>query len=73
MGVARGPGVAVVAVTLFDGRKRMIFFEKGRAVRADTSQADGDAAFHATWDNGLSTVRVGDERYEVPDSVPLGG
>jgi hypothetical protein len=73
-GVARGPaGEAVVAITLFDGRKRLIFFEKGRAVGANTSQADGDKPFHATWDSGLSMIRVGDERYEIPDAVPLGG
>ena len=73
MGIRPIRGEAVVAITLTDGRKRMILFDKGRAVSADTSQADGDKPFHATRDAGLSTIRVGDERYEIPDEVPLGG
>ncbi|MGH7891070.1 MAG: hypothetical protein ACREN0_02220, partial [Thermodesulfobacteriota bacterium] len=48
-GVARdGGGTATVAVTLPDGRKRFIFFEKGKAVSADLSQADGDMTFSST-------------------------
>lgn len=43
----------------------------GRAVGADTSEADpGD--FSATREEDLSAIRVGSEGYEVPDSVVLG-
>ena len=49
MGVARdGGGTATVVVTRPDGRKRFIFFEKGKAVSADLSQADGNMNFRAT-------------------------
>lgn len=73
-GVAReGGGTATVIVTRLDGRKRAIFFEKGKATGADTSQADGHGAFSAKKESDLNFIRVGDERYEIPDAVPSGG
>jgi hypothetical protein len=73
-GVARaGGGYATVVVTLFDGRKRMIFFRMGIPIGADTSQADGYGEFRATKESDLNIIRVGDERYEIPDAVVLGG
>jgi hypothetical protein len=41
-------------------------------IGADTSEAD-PGAFRATREGDLSLVRVGDERYEIPDAVVLGG
>jgi hypothetical protein len=73
-GVARkGGGYATVVITKPDGVKRAIFFRMGVAVGADTSQADGYPEFRATKENGLHMIRVGDERYEIPDAVLLGG
>lgn len=73
-GVARaGGGYATVAVTKPDGSKRSIFFSNGLPIGADTSQADGYGAFRATKESDLHSIRVGDERYEIPDAVPLGG
>jgi hypothetical protein len=73
-GVARaGGGYATVVVTLFDGRKRMIFFRMGIPIGADSSQADGYGEFRATKESDLNVIRVGDERYEIPDAVVLGG
>lgn len=73
-GVARGPGgSAAVAVTLPDGRKRLLFFEGGKAVGADLSQADGDMSFQATKEADLFRIRAGKERYEVPEAVVNGG
>ena len=73
-GVARdGGGTAAVAVTRPDGRKRLIFFEKGKAIGADLSQADGNMKFRATKKADLYMIEAGDERYEIPEAVVFGG
>jgi hypothetical protein len=73
-GVARaGGGTATVVVTHPDGRKRFIFFENGKAVGADLSEADGNMTFRATKEADLYTIRAGDERYEIPEAVIFGG
>lgn len=73
-GVARaGGGYAAVVITRPDGSKRMIHFQMGRPIGADTSQADGYPEFRATRENDLNLIRVGEERYEIPDAVVLGG
>ena len=72
-GVARaGGGAATVIVTRPDGRPRAIFFANGVAIGADTSEAD-PGAFSAERDSDLNRIEVGDERYEIPDAVVLGG
>lgn len=73
-GVARGPvGSAAVVVTRPDGSTRALFFENGRFLSADTSQADGYPPYGATRDGDLFVVTVGTERYEIPDVVVFGG
>jgi hypothetical protein len=73
-GVARdGGGSATVIITRPDGRKRAIFFDKGTAVGADLSQADGNMNFKARKDADLYIIQAGDERYEVPEAVVFGG
>jgi hypothetical protein len=72
-GVKReGRGNGMVEVTKLDGRKRVIFFDKGRATGYDASQADR-SAFEASRQGDLTIVRIGDERYEIPDAVIHGG
>jgi len=74
-GVARaGGGDATVVITKPDGMKRVIFFGRGIPLGTDSSQAD-PASFksHATKKGDLNFIRVGDERYEIPDAVALGG
>ena len=73
-GVARdGGGTATVVVTHPDGRKRAIFFEKGKAINADLSQADGNMTFSATKEADLYKIQAGNERYEIPEAVVFGG
>ncbi|MGA7966184.1 MAG: SH3 domain-containing protein [Gammaproteobacteria bacterium] len=73
-GVARaGGGYATVVVKKPDGRTRAIFFRMGKPIGADTSQADGYPEFRATKENDLNLISIGDERYEIPDAVVLGG
>jgi hypothetical protein len=72
-GVKRqGGGTADVTVTKPDGRTRTIFFQNGRAVSADVSQADY-GKFSATRQGDLNIIRIGQERYEIPDALPFGG
>jgi len=72
-GVARaGGGYATVVIKKPDGRTRAVFFRMGKAIGADTSEAD-PGAFGATREGDLNLIRVGSERYEVPDAVVLGG
>jgi len=73
-GVARaGGGYATVVITRSDGVTRAIYFRMGRPVGADTSEADAYPRFGATKESDLHLIRVGDERYEIPDAVVLGG
>jgi hypothetical protein len=73
-GVARaGGGYATVVIKMPDGHERAIFFSMGKPIGADTSQADGYGEFRAGKENDLNLIRVGNERYEIPDAVVLGG
>lgn len=73
-GVARaGGGFATVVVTRPDGMKRAIFFRLGRAIGADTSQADNPGEFSARREGDVTFVSIGPERYEIPDAVIYGG
>jgi len=67
-----GQGNGLLAVAKPDGRKRSIFFEKGRATGYDESQAEW-SAFKATRQGDLTIVHIGEERYEIPDAVINGG
>jgi hypothetical protein len=72
-GVKReGNGSATVTVTKVDGSQRVIFFEKGRAIGYDQSQADS-GGFKAKKEADLNIIHIGKERYEIPDAVILGG
>jgi hypothetical protein len=68
-----GGGYATVVITKPDGRTRIIYFRMGRAIGAGTSEAEGNFDFHATKEDDLHRIRIGTERYEIPDAVVLGG
>ncbi|MCL4764351.1 MAG: META domain-containing protein [Burkholderiales bacterium] len=73
-GVARaGGGYATVVVKKPDGRTRAIFFRMGRPIGADVSESEGRLDFRATKQGDLHRIRIGNERYEIPDAVVLGG
>ena len=72
--VAREPGGgASVKVSLPSGKTRFIFFEKGKAISADLSQADGDTSFRASKQGDVFKIQAGKERYEIPEAVVFGG
>jgi hypothetical protein len=68
-GVARaGGGYATVVITTPGGIERAIYFVLGIPIGADTSEvAPGE--FSASREGDLSLIRIGDERYEIPDTV----
>lgn len=72
--VARGGGgFATVIVTRPDSVDRGIYFVRGQLLGANTSQADGYPAVSGRKESDLNFVKVGDERYEIPDAVIFGG
>jgi hypothetical protein len=72
-GVTReGNGTGMVTVTKPDGRTRTIFFKKGKATGYDQSQAD-TSRFSVKKQGDLNIIRIGQERYEIPDAVIWGG
>lgn len=70
-----GPGTAVVEVKKPDGKKRAIFFKGTTAFSADSSQADGSAAydFKVSRSDDETTVRFGPETYVIVDALVEGG
>ena len=71
----RNNGNGYIEVTLPDGRKRVIFYEMNTPVRYDESQADGGKRMTVSGGapNGIYDVRIGDERYQLFDSIMTGG
>ncbi len=45
----------------------------GKPIGADTSQADGYPEFRPYEGGDLHMILIGNERYEIPDAVVLGG
>lgn len=57
-----------------DDRTRAIFFETGKAISADLSQADGSMHFRATRVAGdRYRIEAGHERYEFVEALVFGG
>ena len=61
-----------MTVTKVNGSQRVIIFEKGSAIGYDQSQADS-GEFKAKKEGDLNIIHIGEERYEIPDAVVLGG
>ena len=73
-GVAHADGgYATVVVTKPDGMTRALYFVRGELLGADTSQADGYPPVSREKESDLNLIRVGHERYEIPDAVVFGG
>jgi len=63
-------GLTVVEITWPGGDRRNLYFDKdGKSAGADTSQADGSAAYDVvgTRQGDTTIVTIGPERYEIPD------
>lgn len=72
--VTRDPGGnATIMVTRPDGRTRAIFFENGKPLSADLSQADGNMTFKWNKEGDVFKIRAGNEHYEIVEAVVFGG
>jgi hypothetical protein len=62
------------SVTFFwpDGGNRVIYFEGVRPVRYDESEADGGAVMSVKENAGLFLVTIGDQRFEITDTMMAG-
>jgi hypothetical protein len=68
-------GMTLVDITWPGGDSRALFFDKaGKLVTANTSQADGSAAFQpkGVKQGDMTIVTIGPERYEIPDVFLMG-
>ncbi len=74
-GVTRTPGRGNGYVTVFwpDGGNRVIYFEDATPVRYDESQADGGARMTVGRSGDTYQVRIGQQRFEIPEAVITGG
>jgi len=71
--VARaGGGYATIVIKKLHCRTRAIYFRMGKPIAADTSEADS-GKLSATREGDLNFIHIGNERYEIPDAVVLGG
>lgn len=73
-GVRReGGGSGSITVFWPDGGNRVIFFKNGTPSRYDESEADGGARMTVHREVDLFQVRIGDQRFEIPEAVISGG
>jgi hypothetical protein len=73
-GVRReGGGSGSITVFWPDGGNRVIFFKHGTPARYDESQADGGARMTVHREADLFRVRIGDQRFEIPEAALVGG
>ena len=63
-----GKGNGIVTITKPDRSIRTIYFENGKAVGADVSQAV-PGEFSAEKKGDLNLIRIGDEHYQIPAAV----
>lgn len=71
--VREGNGTAQVTITKPDGSTRSIYFENGKAIGYDKSQADRGEFKASKEGYDLYIIHIGNERYEIPDAVISGG
>jgi len=71
--IREGDGSGYVKVFWPDGGNRVLFFEDGAPVDFDRSEADGDVTMTVEKEVDLYRVRIGGQRFEIPEAVMLGG
>jgi LysM repeat protein len=72
--IREGNGNGSITVFWPDGGNRVIYFEDDTPMSYDESQADGGAKMTVSRsDNGIYTVKIGSQRFEIVDSIMTGG
>ncbi|PWS35317.1 hypothetical protein DFH01_16920 [Falsiroseomonas bella] len=69
----RGRGNGQVTITWPGGGTRVIYFEDGTPMRYDESQADGGARMTVGRQGDTFHIRIGHQRFEIPEAVITGG
>lgn len=73
-GVKReGGGNGSITVFWPDGGNRVIFFKMNKPSSYDESEADGGAKMTVEEDNGIFSISIGDQRFELFDAIMTGG
>lgn len=70
--IREGQGSGTLEVSWPEGGKRVIFYEDGTPMSFDSSEADGGVEMAVGKESDLFQVRIGEERFEIPDVVFLG-
>ncbi|SIS94783.1 hypothetical protein SAMN05421759_10783 [Roseivivax lentus] len=71
--VARGPaGEATLEATFENGFARMLFFEEGAFLRANTTMSGVGTDTDWRLEEGMLFLRVDDQRFEVPEALVFG-
>ena len=72
--VRNGDGTGLIQVTWPDGGMRIINFEDNTPAYFDKAEADGDAKMTVTkTDQGTFIVLIGEQRFQFPEAVIVGG
>lgn len=71
--VREGNGNGRITVFWSGGGNRVIFFEDNTPMHYDESQADGGARMTVGHEADLYHVRIGNQRFEIPEAVMTGG
>lgn len=65
-------GTGILTIRKPDGRSRIIFFEDGKAIDYDKSEAD-PGEFNSSKSGELYLIQIGEELYQIPEAVIFGG
>ena len=72
--VARaGGGYATVVIDAAPGTQRTFYFRIGQAIGFSSSEAEGYPPFNASKQGDQHHIQLGEEHYQIPDAVILGG
>jgi hypothetical protein len=71
--VREGNGNGRITVFWPDGGNRVIFFEDNTPMRYDESEADAGARMTVGHEADLYHIRIGNQRFEIPEAVMTGG
>ncbi len=71
--VRQGNGNGHITVSWPDGGNRMIFVQDNLPMRYDQSEADAGARLTVGHEADFCQVRIGTQRFEIPEAVMTGG
>jgi hypothetical protein len=71
--IREGGGKGSITVFWPVGGNRVIFFKGNKPSSYDQSEADGGAQMTVDENNGMFSVRIGDQRFELFEAIMTGG